>query len=183
LTSTKGTLRLNPKGTDYFMLFFYKSIVSILFLVVAIVSAISMLTLMGRTETERKINPTVLRKIHRWSGITFIILFLGISFFCIKYVAFVGDELSVRAVFHGVLALVLFAVLLFKLSIVKLYRQFLKFVPPMGMTVFSLALVTTLLSAGFFFLTRWQSTAVTAPASSVNASGDAQIGKGIFENK
>jgi cytochrome c2 len=165
------------------MLFFYKSIVSIFFLLVAFVSAISMLTLMGRTETERKINPVVLRKIHKWSGMIFIILFLGISFFCIKYVAFIGDKLSVRAVFHGVLALILFAVLLLKLSIVKLYRQFLKFAPPMGMTLFSLALVTTLLSAGFFFLTRWHPPSVTVPTASVNAPGDAQIGKGIFENK
>ncbi|MFH1335655.1 MAG: DUF6529 family protein [Candidatus Zixiibacteriota bacterium] len=165
------------------MLYFYKSVFSVFFLLVAFVSAISMLTLMGRTEAERKINPAVLRKIHRWSGITFIILFLGISFFCIKYVAFVGDKLSVRAVFHVVLSLALFAVLLLKLSIVKLYRQFLKFAPPMGMTVFSLALVTTFLSAGFFFLTGWHPPAVSAPASSVNAPGDAQIGKGIFENK
>ena len=165
------------------MLFYYKSLVSLFFIFVAFVQAISMLTLMGRTETERKVSPVLLKKIHRWSGIAFIVLFLGLSYFCIKYVAFVGDNLSVRAVFHGVLALILFAVLLLKLSIVKFYRQFIKFAPTLGMTLFSLALVTTLLSSGFFFLTRWHPPAVSAPAASSNVSGDAQIGKGIFENK
>jgi len=163
--------------------FYTKSILSIFFLLTAFVSALSMLTLMGKTVTERNTSPVFLLRVHKWSGLFFIVLFLVISVFCLRYVAFIGDQLLVRAVFHGVLALVLFVVLLLKLSIVKFYRQFLKLVPQMGMTVFSLAFVTFCLSAGFFFLTRWHSSEVQAQLPSVTTSGNTQIGERIFDNK
>jgi cytochrome c2 len=163
-------------------IFFVKSILAIFFLVVAFISAISRLPFMGRTES--KISSVSLTRIHKWSGFVFIGLFLVISYFCIRYVAFIGDKLSVRAVLHGFLALTLFAILSLKLSLVKFYRQFLKFVPQMGMTVFILSFEISLLSAGFFFLTRWWHPGMAKiQPSAISLSGEAQMGKELFDNK
>lgn len=58
-----------------------------------------------------------LRTFHKSSGFIFFILILIISYLCIKYWINAGDNLSTRAVFHGVLAFILFAVIL--MSILK----------------------------------------------------------------
>ena len=76
-----------------------------------------MFALMGKTE--RKISATFLRRMHKSAGFIFAILLLIISYFCIRYVAMVGDQLSGRAVMHSVLSLALFIVLAIKISIVQ----------------------------------------------------------------
>lgn len=96
--------------------FLLKSILASVFLLAGIIAVICMLTLMGKTE--RKIGTTFLRRTHKGAGFVFSILLLVISYFCIEYWIMAGDALSMRAVFHGVLALGLFIVLVFKLSIV-----------------------------------------------------------------
>lgn len=170
-----------PYANFVLSIFFVKSILSIFFLLFAFISALSMLALMGKTK--RKMNPLLLRMIHRWSGVVFLLLFLVISYLCLRYVAFVGDKLSTRAVFHGVMALSLFTILGVKLSIVKFYRQFLKFVPGMGLTVFSLAFEITLISAGFYFLTSWHPAVAKTQPPTIASSAEAQTGKALFENK
>ncbi|MFB0518372.1 MAG: DUF6529 family protein, partial [Acidobacteriota bacterium] len=118
-------------------LFLFKSILAIFFLIAAVVAVICMLTLMGRAE--RKISATFLRRMHKGAGAVFLILLLVISYICIKYWAVVGDQLSVRAVIHVVLSILLFIVLVLKISIVQFYKEFLRYVPVMGMIVFILA--------------------------------------------
>jgi cytochrome c2 len=164
------------------MTFFVKSIVALFFLLTAFVSAFSMLALMGKTE--RKLNPNFLRKTHKIAGIIFILLCIVLIFAGLKYVAFLGNRLSVRAVIHALLALTLVLVLGLKISFVRFYRQFLKLVPNMGMTVFILALEVFFVSAGFFFLTKWwHPTGAKKPPSAMVLSAEAQMGKGVFENK
>ena len=158
-----------------------KSIVAIFFLVAGLVAVICMLTLMGKAE--RKISATFLRRTHKGAGLVFSLLFLVISYFCIKYVSAIGDQLSVRAVFHGVLALALFIVLALKLSIVQFYKQFLRYVPGLGMTTFALVFVVFSTSAGYFFLTKDESTEAKKPPSEVSLSGDAQRGEALFDSK
>ena len=132
------------------MSFYVKSIMSLIFLAAGIVAVLSMLTLMGRAE--RKVSGTVLRRTHRTAGIIFFILTLVISFVCIKYLASFGGSLTARPVFHAVLALALFIVLLLKITIVRFYREFLRIVPTLGMIVFVLAFLVVGTSAGYYFL-------------------------------
>lgn len=158
-----------------------KSIVAIFFLVAGLIAVICMLTLMGKAE--RKISATFLRRTHKGAGLVFSLLFLVISYFCIKYVSAIGDQLSVRAVFHGVLALGLFIVLALKLSIVQFYKQFLRYVPGLGMTVFALAFVVFCTSAGYFFLATGEPTEAEEQVSEVSVSADAQKGGALFDSK
>ena len=131
-------------------LFLFKSILGLIFLVAGVIAVICMFALMGKTE--RKISATFLKKMHKGSGFVFAILLLVISYFCIKHIAMVGDQLSGRAVMHSLLSLFLFIILVIKITIVQFYKRFLRFVPTMGIIVFILAFVVFSTSAGYYFL-------------------------------
>jgi mono/diheme cytochrome c family protein len=161
-----------------------------------------MFALMGRSE--RKVSPRVLSITHKAAGVIFTILLAVVSYLCIRYVKAVGDQMSVRAVFHGVLALGLIVVLAIKVAIVQYYREFMRFVPTLGIITFSLAFVVFFTSAGFYFL-RGEGPAVMAEvtagrkapsetgrlagsekaglAGEPGAEGDTQGGRALFEAK
>ena len=162
------------------MSLYTKSVIAIFFLGFGLIAVICMLTLMGRAE--RKTSATFLRRLHKIAGGIFAVLYLVIGYFCLHYVKMLGEGMSTRAVFHSVLALALFIVLALKLSIVQFYRQFLRYVPGLGMTAFSLAFAVFFTSAGYFFLVRGGATEAEKPASEVEATADAGRGQALFEN-
>jgi mono/diheme cytochrome c family protein len=171
------------------MSFYAKSIVSLIFLAAGIVALLSMLALMGRAE--KKMSGTALRGIHRSAGIIFFLLAIVISIVCIKYVAAFGGQLTIRPVFHAVLALALFIVLLLKITIVRFYREFLRIVPTLGMIVFVLAFLVVGTSAGYYFLKAGPARSEGPPvaeefqeeqAEPLEApSGSADLGSALFE--
>lgn len=164
--------------------FLVKSILAVFFLLAGLIAVISMLTLMGRTE--RKISANLLRKTHKIAGFVFCGLLIVISYLCIKYWAEVGDQLSPRAVSHGVLALVLIPVFILKLSLVRFYKQFLKYVPVMGMIVFALSFTVFSTSAGFFFLRticEKSETGETAAATQTRFQGSSERGALLYNDK
>jgi cytochrome c2 len=128
--------------------FLIKSILALFLLAAAVGAVTSMLTMMGKAE--KKISPKTLRKIHIISGRLFLLLLLPLFFLGLRYWAKIGDQASVRAVFHAVLALGLIIIFLLKVAIVKFYKQFLRFAPVMGMLVFGFAFVVFSVSAGFY---------------------------------
>ncbi|NIN00235.1 MAG: c-type cytochrome [candidate division Zixibacteria bacterium] len=163
------------------MSLYTKSVVAIFFLGFGLIAVICMLTLMARAE--RKISATLLRRLHKGAGAVFTIMYLVIGYFCLHYVKMLGEGMSARAVFHGVLALALFVVLAFKLSIVQFYKQFLRYVPGLGMTVFSLAFAVFFTSAGYFFLVRGGARQAEKPVSEAEATADAGSGQTLFDNQ
>lgn len=132
------------------MTFFAKSVIALFFLASGIIAILCMMALMGRAE--RKLSATFLRRTHKTAGAVFFLLLLFLSYYCLRYVALAGGELSSRAVFHGVLALALFIVLLLKVLIVQFYKEYMRLVPTLGMIVFCLAFLVFSTSAGYFFL-------------------------------
>jgi mono/diheme cytochrome c family protein len=163
------------------MSLYTKSVVAILFLLFGLVAVLCMLTLMGRAE--RKIGATFLRRLHKIAGAVFAVTYLVISYFCLHFVEMAGEELSTRAVFHGVLALALFFVLALKLSIVQFYKQFLRYVPGLGMTVFALAFAVFFTSAGYFFLVTGEPTVAGETTSEVSESSGAERGTALFDQQ
>lgn len=165
-------------------LFLIKSILSIVFLISGLVAIICMLTLMGKTE--KKVSAAFLRKLHKISGFVFFALLLVISYFCLKYWAMVGDQVSTRAVFHGVLALALLIIFILKISIVQFYKQFLRFAPVMGMVVFCLAFVVFSTSGGYYLLRTLYSNPEQVKTSTITQAkiqGRIDNGKILFQNK
>ncbi len=127
-----------------------KSIFAIFFFATAIGAFMEMMGLMGRSE--HLMSGNTLRILHRIFGIRFTILLAVLSYLCIRYVKIMGDQMSVRAVIHSVLALTFIVVLVIKISIVTYYKQFMRLLPTFGMIVFTLAFLVFFTSAGFFLL-------------------------------
>ncbi|NIM91546.1 MAG: c-type cytochrome [Candidatus Aminicenantes bacterium] len=165
-------------------LFLFKSFLAIIFLLAGVIAVICMFALMGKTK--RKISDTFLRRMHKGMGFVFTILLLVISYFCINHVAQVGDQLSGRAVMHSVLSLGLIIVLVIKITIVQFYKQFLRFVPTMGIIVFSLAFVVFSTSAGYYFLRTLcvkDTTGETVTLSEAKFEGKLEKGALLFNDK
>ena len=125
-----------------------KTILALFFLVMGVSALTSMLILMGKTE--KKIAPKTLRTIHKISGRLFLLLLLALLFLGMRYWVKIGDQASIRAVFHAVLALGLTIIFLLKVVIVKYFKQFLRFAPVLGMLIFGFAFVVFSISAGFY---------------------------------
>jgi len=165
-------------------LFMVKSILAVFFILAALIAVICMLSLMGKAE--RKVSAQLLRKMHRVAGFVFTGLLLLISYFCLKYWAMVGDQISTRAVLHGVLSLALIIIFILKISIVQYYKQFLRFVPIMGMIVFVLSFTVFSTSAGFFFLRILGARAESSEISELSQTlhqGNAEKGAALFKSK
>jgi mono/diheme cytochrome c family protein len=173
------------------MSFFTKSIIAVFFLASGTFAVLCMLALMGKSE--RRISSTFLRRAHKTAGAIFFVLTIVISYFCLRYVVRASGALSPRAIFHMVLALALFIVLVLKIAIVQFYRELMRFVPAMGLIVFSLAFLVFSTSAGYFFL-RYARPAVSQvevppamehieePARQVaDTRGDGERGAQLFE--
>ena len=155
--------------------FLMKSILGSFFLLAGIAAVLSMFILMGKQGL--KLSASFLRRFHKIAGFVFFILLLIISYLCVKYWIISGDSVSTRAVFHGVLALVLFIVLVMKMLIVQFYKQLLRFAPALGMTVFCLAFVVFFTSAGYYFLR----TAFVSPEPVEESATTVSAGQGSLE--
>jgi mono/diheme cytochrome c family protein len=166
--------------------FLFKSILALFFLITALIALLSMLTSVGKTE--KKTSPDTLRKIHKISGFLFFILLLVISYFCLKYWVKVGDQASIRATFHAVLAFALIIIFILKIMIVQFYKQFLRFAPVLGMLVFCFAFVIFSTSAGFYLLRSVCSSPTplvesSQPAASSAITGNAERGAILYGEK
>jgi hypothetical protein len=130
--------------------YFLKTILGTAFIAAALTSFLSMMTLMGKPE--KKTDPAKLRKIHRAAGIVISILLVPLIYLGARFLARTGDAMSIRAGFHVVLAIAFVVLLILKIAIVRVYRNFLKHAPVLGMMIFILAVIVFAISAGFTVL-------------------------------
>jgi mono/diheme cytochrome c family protein len=131
--------------------FVTKTLLAALFIAAGFTAALSMLTLMGKSE--RRMSAVALRNTHRVSGYAFAALLVVLAILGLHHLSAAGDTLSLRGVLHWSVAALLVFVLALKLAVVRWFKQFLKLVPAMGMIVVVLALVVATLSAVFFVVT------------------------------
>jgi len=127
-----------------------KTILATAFMAAALVSFWSMMTLMGKPE--KKTDPAKLRTIHRAAGIVIVVLLVPLIYLGARLLAQMGDAMSIRAGFHVVLAIALVVLLILKISIVRVYKNFLNYAPVLGMMIFILAVVVYAITAGFTVL-------------------------------
>ena len=165
-------------------IFLIKSILALIFFAAALISYLAMMIQMG--VPEKKINLASLRRVHKWSGFAFVLLLIIISYLCIRYLFAGGDQIAARAVFHSILSLFLLVIVFLKLTIIRFYKLFMKYVPALGMTVFSLSFVLTASSAGYYFLrTTRQATLPSGRAEPSPAvlQGDVEKGASLFRSQ
>ena len=165
--------------------FVIKTVLGWLFLLMGITAAASMLTVMGKQE--KKMPATTLRKIHKSAGRVFFLLMsinavMGFRFWVIS-----GDTLSLRAVLHAVLALGLLVILFLKVSIIKVFKNLLRYAPTLGMLVFSLGFIVFLISGGYFTARTLAVEAGGPPAALQDAPvptpGNAANGSALFSTQ
>ncbi len=152
-----------------------KSILALPLVGLALVNLIVMLELLGRTE--RRFNPKALRWIHRIVGIVFILLFLLISYFCLRFMRVSVQDLSARVALHSVFSVAAFILLCLKLSFVRYYRKYYSMAAPLGFAVVFLTLTTAGMSAGYYFT--MSGTAATRPVVTLE-EGPAREGALVF---
>jgi hypothetical protein len=164
--------------------FITKVILGTIFILSGLGATLTMLILMGRAE--KKTSPTTLRKLHKFFGFIFFLLLLVLAFMGLKYWASVGDEISTRAVLHGILALALFIVFFTKVAIIQYFKQFLKMAPTLGLIVFSLSFVVFVISGKYYILRGYFSSPaaeITETRTSEQIQGKVGEGKNIFDTK
>jgi len=127
-----------------------KVIVSVVLFATTLGATLSMLTLMGRREKTMSVG--ALKAVHRIAGWLTVVLALVNGYLGARFVAMVGDGMTIRAALHGLLALGLLSALVIKLLIVKRFKQYLSFAPTLGMLVFALMLIVIATSTGFYFV-------------------------------
>ncbi len=162
--------------------FVIKTIIGWLFLIAGLVAVTTMLTIMGKQE--KKTPASKLRKFHKFFGRVFLLLMLVNAVLGMHYWAQAGDSLSTRAVLHAVFGLSLVIILLLKISIVRLYMNFLRFAPTLGILIFCLGFVVFSISGGFYSV-RSLLAAPAADTASFTAppKGDSQAGAAVFETR
>jgi mono/diheme cytochrome c family protein len=158
-----------------------KTVLGWLFLILGFAAVTSMLTIMGKQE--KKIPAPTLRKIHRGAGILFFLLMLANAALGFRFWVSSGDTLSVRAVLHAVLALILVFILLLKVAIVKRFKNLLRYAPTLGMIVFGLGFVVFIMTGGYFTarsLTADLSQPAAGEPAAAEIPGDAAGGASLF---
>jgi len=131
-------------------IFFLKSILSILLVAMALFAMFTMFEIFGRAE--KRYNIERLRKIHKINGILYVLLFLLITWFCLRFFAGAKAELSPRAAFHSIFALTIIILLGLKVSFVRVYRQFYGKVQTIGLLIALITFVMAGLSGGYYLL-------------------------------
>ncbi|MCX8031299.1 MAG: cytochrome c [Thermodesulfovibrionales bacterium] len=167
-----------------------KSYIAILFLISVFVAMFSMFEVLGRKNSETKV--LIYRKIHRFNGVIFFVLYLVLTYLCLEFIVKTKTEPSARASLHSLLAISIIILLFLKISFIKRYTEFFKYVKGVGITLSVLAILTFSTSAGFYLLVSelgafnlTQKITTETIASQFDLSQERNIlrGKDLFTNK
>jgi mono/diheme cytochrome c family protein len=153
-----------------------KLLIAAVLLAAAAASAGSMLSLMGRVPPP--VDGSGRRRLHRIGGRIFAAAALANTVLGVILLSRAGDGLPTRLVLHWHLALVLDFLLLIKIAVVRRFRQFLRWGPALGTTLFTLTTVIVLASAGFAVL---ESKRPAVPQAAPEGPLSAESGRRVFE--
>lgn len=88
---------------------------------------------------------------HRIAGYVFVALFCTMTWFMILKTRDIPDELSIRPMFHIVIALVMAPLIIVKVLIARYYKAYQGILIPLGLTIFILGFVLVGSTAGPYF--------------------------------
>lgn len=159
--------------SDYWL----KTVLSVVFLLTGLVAAWAMLKAVGAADKDS--GYAKLRRLHRTFGYAFGLVLVALAVLGAEFFIEEGDRLSLRAVLHGLLAVSLLFIFLFKIVLVRFYRHFLRLVPTLGMAVLILALVVFAVSAGYYVL-RAVFPPETAQAAEVSPASAGDAGAALY---
>ena len=131
-------------------IFFIKSILSLIVILFTVINMYTMFEIFGREE--RRYNIETLKKIHKVAGIFYFIIFVVVTYYCLRFILMTKTELSVRGAFHGVFALAILVLLGVKVLYVRKYRQFYNHTKVIGLLISLITFGMIGTSAGYYLL-------------------------------
>ncbi len=131
-------------------IYFLKTILSVVMILIVAVNVFTILEALGRGE--KKFDVKKLKKIHRINGLFFLLLYFFVTYFCFRSIVNGQLELSPRAAFHSVLALAVILILALKILFLERYQQFSNKVLIIGPTIALIALGMIGTSGGYYLL-------------------------------
>jgi hypothetical protein len=111
----------------------------------------------GKVRT-RLLKPRAAAFVHRTVGDTIVVITLVVAFLCLAYfgvedgVEHAADDEDTRAAVHVVAASLLLGVLALKIVVLRWWHRMDRYLPALGLTVFTLFAITWLSSAGDYLL-------------------------------
>jgi mono/diheme cytochrome c family protein len=103
-------------------LFFMKSVLSLLVLCLSIAGMFTMFEIFGRSETTNDI--ARLKRLHKAGGYLYLLLFVIVSYYCLKFLVLSKVELSPRGALHSLIASAVVILFVLKIFFVRVYRQY-----------------------------------------------------------
>ena len=116
----------------------------------AVISMVSMFEIFGRKE--RKFNTERMKRVHRFSGILYFIIFTVVTYFCLDFILLTKAELSSRSTFHGLFALTILVLFCIKLLYTRIYIQFYENVKIIGLLIALMTFGMVGVSAGYYLV-------------------------------
>lgn len=133
-------------------LFLFKTLLSLLSILLGTIALVSMLEITGRKEPTLSL--TALRTVHRLNGIVYFIAFFFIGYLCLKYVSRVDAELSPRSALHGMFAACIAVAFGLKLLFVRAYKNYYPYARLMGLSMVVMTFLLFALSGGYYFVAK-----------------------------
>ncbi len=156
------------------------SIIGLLFLGTGLAAALIMLDLKGRQKD--RINSRKLVIYHRVLGYLFFATYLFMLAVMIIRISRYQEELAPRLIFHLVLALIIFPLAGLKILVARRLKLFTSRLIFLGSSIFILAFVFIVITAGYYFLYSSHVTYVSISELDTNVM-DENIGKSLLEQK
>ncbi len=131
-------------------IFFFKSILSIVMIFLAVLAMFTMFEVFGRSRVKFEIEK--MKRIHKIIGIVYLLIFAFISYYCLSLIIVTKMELSARSTFHSIFALTILVLFGLKIAFIRIYRQFYDQVKIIGllMALITFGMVGT--SGGYYLL-------------------------------
>lgn len=130
--------------------FLFKSLLSAGLLLLVLLAMFTMFEIFGRPEKKYDIGR--LKRIHKFNGLIYIILFLIITYYCLEFIISTKAEPTPRATFHSIFAITVILLIGLKISFIRIYRQFYGQVKTIGILIALISLGMIATSSGYYLL-------------------------------
>ncbi len=130
-----------------------KTYVSLGLVALALFNFFTAMAVYGKKEPTK--NAKLVLRLHRVGGYTFFAYFIWISWVCFDIMtrfARAGKPLDVRGFYHGFLAFVVIAILLLKISFVRIYKRYQPHARTIGILMTVMTLVIWAIAGGMFLI-------------------------------
>lgn len=109
-----------------------------------------MFEVFGRTE--KRFDIEKLKRLHKTSGVIYLLTFSIISYLCLRFIFLSGSELTARGTFHAIFALTILVLFGLKVIFIHIYKQYYESVKTIGIIITLVTFGMLGTSSGYYLL-------------------------------